>query len=185
VLGFVPSGEAAAVPSWQDFLARRYRRVADLNAAYQLLEAAAFGGFDDVPLPASVPTGGPALTDWFQFQAAALPARRTAHRFRVLLPVPAGTRTGDDGGAALDAAARLALARRIVELEKPAHTTFDVKFYWEAFRVGEARLGLDTLIDLGGRSPSLLGDAVLGRSYLGESLLASPSASTSGQGGLR
>jgi phage tail-like protein len=184
VLGFVPAAGPDLAASWRDFLARRYRRVADLNAAYQLPEAAAFTSFDQVPLPAAVPTGGPALTDWFQFQGAVLPARRTAHRFRVLLPVPAGTRTGDGGGAARDHAARLALARRIVELEKPAHTTFDVKFYWEAFRVGEARLGLDTLIDLGGRSPSLLGDAVLGRSYLGESQLASPSASTSGQGGL-
>jgi phage tail-like protein len=182
VLGFVPAGGAELIPTWQDFLVRRYRRVADLNAAWQLVEAATFAGFDQVPLPASVPAGGPALTDWYQFQAVALPAQNTAHRFRVLLPVPAGTRPGEVPGAGPDPEARLALARRIVELEKPAHTTYDVKFYWEAFRVGEARLGLDTLIDLGGRSPSLLGQAVLSRSYLGESLLASPSASTSGQG---
>ncbi|MEV5409793.1 phage tail protein [Thermopolyspora sp. NPDC052614] len=100
--------------------------------------------------------------------------RRTAHRFRVLLPVPIRTEAGREAVAERDPAALAELARRVVELEKPAHTVFDVRFYWEAFRVGEARLGQDTLVDLGGRSPALLPDAVLGRAHLGEGVLADP-----------
>jgi hypothetical protein len=69
---------------------------------------------------------------------------------------------------------RLDLSRRIVELEKPAHTVFDVKFYWAMFRVGEARLELDTLIAQGSRAPQLLPELVLGQGFVGESYLAPP-----------
>jgi len=143
---------------WQDFLTRRYQQRFDaLRTAYQL--GPAVSGFDGIPLPATAPGTEPARADWLHFQTVVLPSYRTAHRFRVLLPVSARTRIGQPDGDPLDPATRLRLARRIVELEKPAHTVFDVKFYWEAFRVGEARLGLDTLVDLG-------------RTYLGESFLA-------------
>jgi hypothetical protein len=73
---------------------------------------------------------------------------------------------------------RLQLARRIVELEKPAHTVFDVRFYWALNRIGEARLGLDTLLDAGSRAPQLLPDAVLGRVYLGASFAGGPKSPT-------
>ncbi|MFE2879322.1 phage tail protein [Streptomyces roseus] len=173
-LGFLPEPEQA--PAWRDFLSRRYPRPAALNAAYGLGGAAAITSYNQVLQPAELPASEPALTDWFEFQSVVLPRARTAHRFSVLLPVPAGRGPGDvDPGA--DAAARAAqaeLVRRVVELEKPAHTVFDVRFYWEAFRLGEARLGLDSLVDLGSRSPNLLTEAVLGRSYLGESLLTDP-----------
>lgn len=174
-LGFVPvPGQVAA---WRDFLRRRYPRLADLAAAYQLAGPSAVTSYDQVLPPVDLPEREPALTDWFQFQAVCVRSAPAAHRFRVLLPVPAGTAGDTDlRGAAADRASTLDLVRRVVELEKPAHTVFDVKFYWEAFRLGEARLGLDTLVDLGGRSPNLLTDAVLGRSYLGESVLASPVA---------
>ncbi len=86
----------------------------------------------------------------------------------MLLPV----RIGEDAPA--DHEARRALATRVVALQKPAHTVFDVRFFWSAFRVGEARLGHDTVIDLGSRSPALLTPLVLGRGHLGEERLGSP-----------
>jgi hypothetical protein len=66
---------------------------------------------------------------------------------------------------------KIDLVRRVVSLEKPAHTSFDVKFYWAFFRVGEARLGEGTVVDLGSRSPELLSPFVLDRHYLGSGYL--------------
>jgi hypothetical protein len=60
------------------------------------------------------------------------------------------------------------MAERIVELEKPAHTWFDIKEYWNMFRVGEARLGLDTQIGYSTYfQPLVLGDAILPHATLG------------------
>jgi hypothetical protein len=67
----------------------------------------------------------------------------------------------------------LELAKRVVRLEKPAHTAFELKFYWAAFRLGEARLGADTVIDLGSRAPGLLRPLVLGAAYTGAAYPAS------------
>ena len=93
----------------------------------------------------------------------------TAHRFTVLLPVPASLAFNPQ-----EHQTRLALAQRIVDLEKPAHTVFDVRFYWAMFRVGEARLQLDTVIDQGSRAPQLLPSLVLGEGFVGASYLARP-----------
>jgi phage tail-like protein len=85
-------------------------------------------------------------------------ARLRAHSFTVLLP--AGT-----------SAEQVNLVERIVKLEKPAHTTFTVKQYWAMFRVGEARLGLDSALGRGGRFDTLrigataLAGGVLGAAY--------------------
>jgi len=95
-----------------------------------------------------------------------LPTHEAAHRFSVLLPF-----TGNTNEAQEERAQALELARRIVEMEKPARTTFDIKFYWALFRVGEARLGIDTTLGLGGRDPALLPPATLGQTYLAESQL--------------
>jgi hypothetical protein len=88
----------------------------------------------------------------------------SAHRFSVLLPADPAADAGRH-------AERLALARRIVELEKPAHTVFDLRFFWAANRIGEARVGLDTQIGAGSRAPELLPGAVLGSGYVGESFV--------------
>lgn len=93
------------------------------------------------------------------------PREGYAHLFSVMLPT---ARTLTE----LDRQRRVELARRVVALEKPAHTLFDVNFYWALFRVDEARLGEDTLIDMGGRAPDLMPPAVIGRSYLAESYVA-------------
>jgi phage tail-like protein len=150
---------------WQQFLVRRYVSLAALN----LTHATHWNGFEDAAYPVELPANIARLTDWIEFETHVLPMLAAAHRFTVLLPVTATT-------AASDASRRreLALASRIVELEKPAHTAFDVKFFWANFRVGEARLGSDTVLGLGGRDPALaLRPTVLGESYLSESLITS------------
>jgi phage tail-like protein len=167
-LGFVPGATAADEPLWRDFLARRYGLPAELAAAYGLPAELAPASFDDVQLTTSVPADGAPLQDRFDFESVVLPTRREAHRFSVLLPVPTA---GASRGAPSDPVALRELVRRIVELEKPAHTVFDIRFFWAAFRIGEARLGADTLLDVGSRAPDLCVPAVLGRDYLGETYL--------------
>ena len=162
-LGFVPDANAGDAPAWENFLARRYRHLDALRAAYKTQHAT----FADVKSPKSLPEGGESLNDWYQFESVVVAMRRAAHRFTVLLPM----RQTDT----FDAAAHRDLsdlARRIVELEKPAHTTFDIKFYWAMFRLGEVRLGDDTLLDLGSRAPGLMRPMLLGEEHLAESYLA-------------
>jgi phage tail-like protein len=152
---------ATDVEDWRSFLARRYGSVEALNAVY----GTALESFALVELPAAVPADGAPLVDWFQFQAIVMPMRRRAHRFTVLLP-----RRERDDPAETD---RLrGLAERIVTVQKPAHTLFAVKFFWSAFRLGEARLGRDTVAGSGSRAPEL----VLGAGHLGENVLGGPPA---------
>jgi phage tail-like protein len=155
VLGFVP--ELPDRARWQAFLSRRHA-----------------GGAPSEP-PVELPSDGAALLDWFQFQSVVLAMVRKAHRFTVLLPWP--MHVLDSAGNELDHVQLRELARRIVELQKPAHVVFDVKFFWAAFRVGEARLGDDTLLASGSRVPELVEPAVLGRDYVGTSYLGGPVAS--------
>jgi hypothetical protein len=165
VLGFAPSAGAADVPAWQAFLSRRYRRVSELNRAY----GTNVTSFADVPLPTSVPTDPARLRDWFQFESVVLGTRRTAHRFAVLVPAPTEP---EPERAAAEASRLTRLAERVVALEKPAHTVFAVGFSWSAFRLGEARLGADTVADRGSRAAALLATTILGRARVGESFLA-------------
>jgi phage tail-like protein len=148
---------------WQDYLARRYQRVAAFNTTY----GTSWPAFESVSLPDAVPGDGAPLQDWYTFEAVVLAMRRTAHRFTVMLPILKSETVGS-------AAQRrqVELTRRIVNLEKPAHTIFDVKFYWAMFRTGEARLGFDTLIDYGSRAPQLMPPMVLGEGYLAGAYLA-------------
>lgn len=84
-----------------------------------------------------------------------------AHRFTVLIP-----HRFADGQA--NSSETMRMIERILELEKPAHTWFEIKEYWNMFRVGEARLGLDTQIGYSANfQPLVLGDSILPDSYLG------------------
>jgi phage tail-like protein len=78
----------------------------------------------------------------------------TAHRFAVLVPetLSSDIRT---------------MVSRIVDLEKPAHTDYEVRRYWDYFRVGEARLGFDTILGQDARfMPMVLGQSALLDGYL-------------------
>lgn len=162
ILGFVPAAIAAAEETWQDFLAHRYQRISALNITY----GEELGDFSGVSLPLTLPSDGAPLWDWYQFETILLAMWRTAHTFTVLLPVPKELAFDTN-----EHQRRRALVERVVNLEKPAHTVFDIKFFWAMFRVGEARLGEDTLIDQGSRAPQLLPPLILGQGYLAESYL--------------
>jgi len=166
-LGFVPFTDASLAPAWQAFLEHRYGHVSSLNSAWTLAGSATFADFSQVPVPSSLPADGSALVDWFQFQAVVLPTRALAHRFSILLPAPK-TDTPDRA----EHQRRLSLARRVADLEKPAHTTYEIRFYWAMFRLGDSRLEVDTLLDLGSRSPQLMPPLRLGQNALAESYLA-------------
>jgi phage tail-like protein len=161
-LGFVPPSTSGDVGVWREFLTSRYRSIAAMNAAY----GASLASFGEVGLAQALPANGAPLRDWYQFESVVMPMRQTAHRFRVLVPTALGV------GSRAERAALLERAARVVELEKPAHTAFDVRYYYALFRVGEARLGLDSLIDLGGRAPELMAPFVLGPTHLAEGYLA-------------
>jgi hypothetical protein len=98
-----------------------------------------------------------------------LPMHRTAHRFTVMIPA---LLNGGQAESVGEQSRRLALVRRVVELEKPAHTVFDFRYYWNLFRLDEVRLGYDTLLGLGSRDPQLNPELVMGQSFVGESRLA-------------
>jgi phage tail-like protein len=174
-LGFVPT--AADPAAWSAFLSRRYAGIAALAAAYGLTGDSAPADFSKVPTPTVLPAGAAPLLDWFQFQSVVIPMASKAHKFKVLLPWP--VHVLDSSGAELDNTQLRDLATRIVDLQKPAHTTYTVKFYWAAFRVGDARLGDDTLLAGGSRVPELVTQAVLGTDYLGETYLGGTAATDS------
>jgi len=162
-LGFAPSYQLDQLPRWQTFLSRRYPLIADLNRAY----GATFTSFDAISLPAELPRIPAATRDWYLFQAIVLRTAEAAHRFIVYLPM----RPEDAANTALHQE-KLDLTRRVIELEKPAHTAYEIKFFWAAFRVGEARLGEGTVVDLGSRAPQLLRPFTLNSTALGEGYLS-------------
>ena len=55
-------------------------------------------------------------------------------------------------------------------VERPAHTSYDIRPYWAACRVGEARVGLDTVVGEGSRFVAV----VLGRDRLATGYLSDP-----------
>ncbi|MCA1613211.1 MAG: phage tail protein [Acidobacteria bacterium] len=166
-LGFVPGATDAETDAWRDFLARRYGNVRALDDAHGTATGDRRKSFADVGLFAELPAGGARLADWYDFEAVVVQTLRAAHRFTVLLPVP-DTATFDSA----EQRTRGELTKRVVDLEKPAHTVFDVRFYWAMFRIGFARLGDDTVVDLGARAPALMPPMRLGGEHLAESYLA-------------
>jgi hypothetical protein len=84
----------------------------------------------------------------------ARPFEADAHRFSVLTP---------QGMSAEEEA----MVGRIINLEKPAHTQFEVRRFWDAFRIGEIRLGLDTVVGPESRfAPIVLGQHHIAEGYL-------------------
>jgi phage tail-like protein len=156
---------------WQMFLLHRYQTLAKLNAAYQTH----WSSFDEISLPDEVPPGGAPLFNWVQFEGVIIPMHEAAHRFSVVLPIPR-----NEPPDSPEYTRRLELARRLINLEKPAHTIFDVKFYWAMFRIGFARLGEDTTLASGSRAAELTTPMILDKGHLAESYLVykgQPSAS--------
>jgi hypothetical protein len=163
-LGFTyASVQATDVDAWRAFLAERYGHVDALNLAWGRSGAARWASFAQVELPEDgrLPDDGKPLADWIEFASAALPLRRDAHRFTVLVP----TRPNEPPA---ERERRLALIDRIVGRERPAHTDSEVKPFWALFRVGGARVGLDTQLGDSGRFVAMVLDA----GYLGQGWLA-------------
>jgi hypothetical protein len=78
----------------------------------------------------------------------------TAHRFDVMVPHDLTTD-------------QLAMVDRLVKLNRPAHTLFEVQSYWAYFRVGLARVGLDTQLGESARfAETVLGETDLPDGYL-------------------
>lgn len=147
---------------WQGFLARRHRHL----EAHALAWGANWPGFDLIPAPEVLPESVAALTDWALFETRLEPMAQAAHRFSVLLPSRGPL---DD---AVQLAQRIDWARRVIRLEKPAHTVFDVRPYWAMFRLGQARLGLDSLLGQGSRAPGLAPPIIVGSGHLGAGRVA-------------
>jgi hypothetical protein len=152
---------SADLSLYQDFLQARYTTISSLNTSYQLSGVDVIPSFDSIQFPKAMPPGGQALEDWIEFVAIVLPTQRNAHRFSVLVPIQMGD---DEATQSL----KIQIAQRIADIEKPAHTAFDVQPYWAFFRAGDARLGQDTLLGRGSRFAALL----LGRDSLAAGYLA-------------
>jgi phage tail-like protein len=163
---FIERGLAPALRRWlgrwQAFLARRYLRTDDPGFL------SAWGGWPSfalVPAPDRLPAATRALFDWALFETRVEAMAQAAHRFSVLLPA----------GPLADAAVFAGQAewtQRVLRLEKPAHTVFDVQPYWAMFRIGQARVGLDTLLGKGSRAPELAPQLIIGNGRVGASRVA-------------
>lgn len=135
------------VTHYRAFLGRRHKRIERLRIAHQL--PASLKTFADVRLPTVFREVKEELIDWVQFVSIYLPTVRAAHRFTVLVPTRPEERPEEQQQKA-------EWVRRIVHIEKPAHTTFEVSLYWAMMRAGFARLGIDTVIEQGARFTMML-----------------------------
>lgn len=138
---------ADELPVYRRYLLQKYGRTSRWADAHGL--TAVPSTFDAVGYPTALAASGPALEDWHAVVARAVPIARAAHRFTVLLPIDIDTDPHEQARV-------VARARRVVQAERPAHTVFDVRPYWAAFRLGDARLGIDTQIGRSSRSAALV-----------------------------
>jgi phage tail-like protein len=155
-------------PAFANFLTGRYQTVADLNQAYQLTGSAALASFANIQtnlwnatLVAGLPASGAFLQDWILFASVVMPTSQNASRFTVVVPVQLND-------SVTTQTQRRAVAQRIAQNEKPAHTDFDVKLYWAAFCAGQARVGMETVVGPSSRFAAMVLDqSTLAGSYLG------------------
>ena len=145
------------VERWQGYLRRRWLDIGRLNDAWKRR----WTSFESIPPFTRVPDQEEALRDWIVFETFLEPVQSLAHRFRVLIPTTGPLDDPADFERTRDH------ARRIAALEKPAHTSFDVEPYWALFRLGQARLGLDTVLDAGSRADDFAPWFRLGSSRVG------------------
>ena len=161
----------ADAQTFANFLASRYQTVADLNQAYNLTGSAMLSSFADIQsnlwnatLSAGLPVSGAFLQDWILFVSVVMPTSQSASRFTVIVPVQISDTVTTQ-------TQRLALAQRIAQNEKPAHTDFNVKLYWAAFCAGQARVGMETVVGPSSRFAAMaLDQSMLAASYLGFAL---------------
>lgn len=151
---------------WQAFVARRHHGIATWRARTGG-QAGNWPSFALMAPPTALPTDPVALTDWALFETRLEPMQARAHSFSVLLPI------SGPGSDIATLQRDMDLVRRVVSLEKPAHTRFDIQPYWTLFRLGQVRLGLDTLLGEGSRDPQLAPSMVLGQGHIGASRTAS------------
>lgn len=156
---------------WQSYLRQRYRSIKALSAAH----ATNWDDFAQIPLPAYLPNTEAAIQDWLLFEGQLYPRENAAHRFSVLIPLSSVNANADE------LAAKMALAQRIVAIEKPAHAVFDVRLFWAMNRLGEARLGQDTLIGAGSRAPELIPPAIIGQAFLGSNFVGGSQGRVAGR----
>ena len=161
-LGFIPAQPDTTSSLWPAFLKTRYNSLGALNTAYR----AKYASFAEVPFPSELPRLTQPLTDWYEFQGILL-VQASAHQFTVYLPLSVG-----DAQSMTAQRSKLSLAQRVIDLEKPAHTTYDMQFYWAFFRLGGARLGFDSLLDAGSRATQLFQPLLVGDSYIGSGYLS-------------
>lgn len=162
----LPPRLARHLRRWQAFVARRHQRIATWRAR----TGSAQGNWPSFALMApltELPTDTVSLTDWALFETRLEPMQSRAHSFSVLLPI------SGPGSDIATLQRDMDLVRRVVSLEKPAHTRFDIQPYWTLFRLGQVRLGLDTLLGDGSRDPQLAPAMVLGQGHIGASRTAS------------
>lgn len=147
---------------WQGYLRRRWGRIEALRAAW----SAQWPDFESIAPFEHIPVSEQAFRDWAIFETFLEPVLELAHRFRVLVPTTGPLDDRADFERTKDH------ARRIVALEKPAHTVFDIQPYWALFRVGQARLGVDSALDEGSRSERFAPWIRIGTGRVGASRVA-------------